>query len=294
MQKTHIFYDPIKLPADFPICGPDFSKPPEFAHLHDCFEIGFCWDGSGGVFQIGSKIYSVDPGCAVFINDREYHILTNATPENSQWDFINLDPVTMLMGWIPPEEQMFDLENLSGSEFRNIYSGNEAPELIELTKLLIREMKKDARKSPSCVRALVWAIFTKLNEYAPVSGAELHRGSDEICLLYPALNHISKYYAKQLDIPTLAALCNMGITAFRKHFKNSIGMLPLEYINVYRLKAAATLLKNTSRQIIDIAGQTGFPTVSHFNRLFKSYYSCSPWNYRKRYRTREMAGQISD
>ena len=152
-------------------------------------------------------------------------------------------------------------------------------------ELPIREMKKGDRKSPSCVRALVWAIFTTLNEFAPDSGAELHRGSEEICLLYPALSHFSRYYAKQLDIPTLASLCNMGITAFRKHFKNSIGMLPLEYINVYRLKAAVTLLKNTFRQIIEIAGQTGFLTLSHFNRVFKSYYSCSPWNYRKRYRT---------
>ena len=285
MQKTHMFYDPIPLDEDFPICPPSFSTPPEFPHVHNCFEIGFCWKGSGGVFQIDKKIYSCDPGCAVFINNKEYHLLTNATPENSEWDFINLDPAALLMGWIPPEEQMFDLENLSGSEFRNIYSENDAPELIELTKLLIREMKKGDRKSPSCVRALVWAIFTKLNEFAPGSGAELHRGSEEICLLYPALSHISRYYAKQLDIPTLASLCNMGITAFRKHFKYSIGMLPLEYINVYRLKAAATLLKNTSRQIIEIAGQTGFPTLSHFNRVFKSYYSCSPWNYRKRYRT---------
>ena len=57
-------------------------------------------------------------------------------------------------------------------------------------------------------------------------------------------------------------------------------MLPLEYVNTCRLNAAATLLKNTSRQIVDIAGKTGFPTLSHFNRMFKAYYSCSPWDFR--------------
>ena len=280
MQKTHIFYDPIKLPADFPICGPDFSKPPEFAHLHDCFEIGFCWDGSGGVFQIGSKIYSVDPGCAVFINDREYHILTNATPENSQWDFINLDPVTMLMGWIPPEESMFKLDRLSGTGFKNIYSESEAPELIQFTKLLLNEMKKKEHCSQSCVRALVWAIFTRLNEYAPQGDAGPVRNSEDIERIYPALEYISKNYTCQIDIPTLASKCNLCVTAFRRHFRQNTGMLPLEYVNTCRLKAAATLLKNTSRQIVDIAGRTGFPTLSHFNRMFKAYYSCSPWNYR--------------
>lgn len=280
MQKTHIFYDPIKLPGGFPICGPDFYKPPEFAHVHDCFEIGFCWNGSGGVFQIGSKVYSVDPGCAVFINDREYHILTNATPENSQWDFINLDPVAMLMGWIPLEERMFKLDRLSGVGFKNIYSESEAPELIRYTQLLIDEMKKRERCSQSCVRALVWAIFTRLNEYAPECGVESDRGSDKIARLYPALQYISKNYTSVIDIPTLASKCNMSLTAFRQHFKKCIGMLPLEYVNTCRLKAAAAMLKNTSRQIVDIAGRTGFPTLSHFNRSFKDCYSCSPRNYR--------------
>ena len=283
MQKTHIFYDPINLSPDFPISGPLFFKPPDFAHVHDCFEIGFCWSGSGGVFQIGSKIYSVDPGCAVFINDREYHILTNATPENSRWDFINLDPVAMLMGWIPPEERMFKLDRLSGSAFKNIYSENEAPELIQLTKLLLNEMKKRERCSRSCVRALIWAIFTKLNEYAPEDGTEADHGSDKIARLYPALQFISQNYTSGIDIPMLASKCNMSLTAFRQHFKKCIGMLPLEYVNTCRMKAAAVMLRNTSRQIVDIAGRTGFPTLSHFNRFFKKYYGCSPREYRQRH-----------
>ena len=280
MQKTHMFYDPIPLSADFPIWGPEFSKPPDFAHVHNCFEIGFCWQGSGGVFQIGSKVYSVDPGCAVFINDREYHILTNATPENSQWDFINLDPVGMLMGWIPPEERMFNLDRLSGPRFRNIYSEAEAPELIQFTRLLLNEMRKGGKCSRSCVRALIWAIFTKLSDFAPGSGTGLEPGSEKLERLYPALQHISQNYTRQIDIPTLAARCNMSLTSFRQFFKKNIGMLPLEYVNTCRLNAAATLLKNTSQQIVDIAGKTGFPTLSHFNRLFKAYYSCSPWEYR--------------
>ncbi len=292
MQKTHMFYAPIDLPADFPITHPGFTRPPEYAHLHNCFEIGFCWKSTGCVFQIGGKIYSCGPGSVTFINDREYHILTNATLENSVWEFINLDPVALLMGWIPPEERMFNLDRLSGHAFRNVYSEEDAPELVRLSKLLLQEMKKEPDKiSQSCVRALVWAIFTKLNEYAPESGAELQQGSEEICRLYPALNHISKYYSRPLDIPTLAAKCNMGLTSFRKHFKTGIGMLPLEYINSYRLKAAATLLKNTSRQIVDIAYHTGFPTLSHFNRSFKKQYACTPWIYRSRHRQAEKRPQ---
>lgn len=280
MQKTHIFYAPIVLDEEFPVKGPGFSRPPEFAHLHNCFEIGFCRRGGGGIFQIGQKIYTCSTGCAVFINNQEYHILRNATPENSEWEFVNLDPAALLMGWIPPEEKMFDLERLSGSGFQNVYFDREAPELVQLTKLLLEEMKKQTL-SHSCIRALVWAVFTKLSELAPETGDNVRPGSDDLCRLYPALNHISQNYHRQLDIPTLAGLCNMGVTAFRHHFKKSTGMLPLEYINEYRLKAAAALLLHSSMQVIEIAGRTGFPTLSHFNRIFKNHYKCSPGTFRK-------------
>ena len=52
----------------------------------------------------------------------------------------------------------------------------------------------------------------------------------------------------------------------------------------YSKLTTATLLINTSRQIEEIARNSGFPTLSHFNRCFKSYYGCSPWKYRERHR----------
>ena len=111
---------------------------------------------------------------------------------------------------------------------------------------------------------------------------------------FPALQYISKHYTSVIDIPTLAARCNMSLTAFRLHFRKCIGMLPLEYVNTCRLKAAAVMLKNTSRQIVEIAGRTGFPTLSHFNRSFRSYYACSPRDYRQRHQPPQISAPDAD
>ena len=46
MQKTQIFLDVIPFDKSFPITRPACTKPPESAHLHNGFEIGFC--GSSG------------------------------------------------------------------------------------------------------------------------------------------------------------------------------------------------------------------------------------------------------
>ena len=278
MQKTQVFFDEIQFERGFPITRPAFIHPPEAAHLHNCFEIGFCHGGQGGVFQIENKVYECSPGDAVFINDREYHVLRQASPDNSRWSFINLKPEDLLMGWIPPADPACRTDHLSGPEFCNRFSEKDAPELVGMTKLLFAEAAKP-EITPAVIRALLWGIFTKLQTFAaPRTGKEAD--NSEMELLYPALQYISNHYAETLEIPELAALCNMGLTAFRARFVRCIKMLPLEYINHFRLKAAASLLKNTDRKIIDIAGQTGFPTLSQFNRLFRAQFRCSPREYR--------------
>ena len=142
MQKTQLFYDPIRLPEDFPLTIPSFSTPPEYAHIHDCFEIGCCYSGTGGVFQIGAKVYACNPGDVVFINEQEYHILNEATPRNSCWKFINLNPAALLAGYIAPEENFFDTAAFAGIGFQNVISADRAPELVQLVHILFAELEK--------------------------------------------------------------------------------------------------------------------------------------------------------
>jgi AraC-like DNA-binding protein len=290
MQKNHIYYDEIKFPDDFPVTCAGFETPPEYAHVHNVFEIGICCSGAGGVFQIGGKSYSCSPGDAVFVNNREFHILREAVPENSVWKFLNLDPAGLLAGWIPEtEDGLLNLECFSGSGFKNVISSSEDPELIQLVQLLVAASERKTPVSRSYIRALVWAVFVRLGEHAG-SEKQGRISGGSVSALYPALDDISRNYARQLDVASLAAKCQMGVTSFRRKFKQHTGLLPLEYLNNYRLKAAMSLLKNTSMQVNDISLRTGFPTLSHFNRLFREKNGCSPREYRRK--THQSSGHF--
>ena len=280
MQKTHIYYEEITFPDDFPVTQPGFKTPPEYVHIHNCFEIGICCSGAGGVFQVGGKSYACSPGDAVFINDLEFHILREAIPENSVWKFLNLDPVELLAGWLPASETgVLSLERFSGNSFKNVISSSEDPELIQLVHLLINAAERKNAVQVSYVRALVWAIFVRLGCYAGTERPEKNvRGG--VSVLYPALDDISRNYARPLDVAFLASKCGLGVTAFRRKFRQHTGLLPLEYLNSYRLKAAMSLLKNTFLQVNEISLRTGFPTLSHFNRIFREKNGCSPREYR--------------
>ncbi len=54
-----------------------------------------------------------------------------------------------------------------------------------------------------------------------------------------------------------------------------------QYLNSIRLAEATRLIKETDRQISDIAYLVGYKNVTHFHRVFKQMYSMSPNEYRK-------------
>ena len=273
------FYDPIKLPKDFPVTRPDFCTPPHLPHLHNCCEIGFCRSGAG-IFIVEDKIFSCGAGDAIFINHQEFHILENASPMNSDWKFINFDPAGLLAGWLPPGEQALDVSRLSGRNFPNIIHEKEHPEITLAVRRLVAELDDSEPGYRSAVRALVWYLLVMFQRLVPAGDNHAAKDPAGIERVYPALKYISTHYAEVVDIPELAKLCKCSLSTFRRTFKRSLGCMPLEYINEFRLKAAAAMLSSTSRSILEIATDAGFPTLSNFNRLFKTRFNRSPRDYR--------------
>lgn len=67
--------------------------------------------------------------------------------------------------------------------------------------------------------------------------------------------------------------------AFRKH----LNMTPMTFINAKRLNYAANLLRHSDKEIIDIAYESGFQSVSHFYHLFKKEYHMPPLKYKNQH-----------
>ncbi len=57
-----------------------------------------------------------------------------------------------------------------------------------------------------------------------------------------------------------------------------------QYLNLIRLEESKRLLAETDRQIIEIAFNTGYNNVTHFNRVFKKEFGTNPFEYRKSFK----------
>ena len=64
---------------------------------------------------------------------------------------------------------------------------------------------------------------------------------------------------------------------FRKHLNQS----PTEFVNDLRLEYAARTIMSSDAKIVDICGEAGFESVSHFYHLFQKKFTMSPNEFRR-------------
>ena len=95
------------------------------------------------------------------------------------------------------------------------------------------------------------------------------------------LLYISQHYQSKLTTAELAEHFHLTEHYFCCLFKKETGQSPIDYINKYRIEKAGILLKNTDKNITDIAQQVGFDDSNYFSRIFKKYNGVSPRYYRK-------------
>ena len=67
---------------------------------------------------------------------------------------------------------------------------------------------------------------------------------------------------------------------FQKSILPDHGNVPLEYINQVRIAEACNMLCTTEDSILSISENTGFGSVSSFNRNFQQTVKMSPREYR--------------
>lgn len=93
--------------------------------------------------------------------------------------------------------------------------------------------------------------------------------------------HISRGYGQRLTIPQIAAQVDLHPDYAATLFKKTFGSTIVNFITRHRIAHAQRLLLSTDEQIIKIATDSGFDSLSRFNRAFKQHTGISPREYRK-------------
>jgi AraC-like DNA-binding protein len=90
-------------------------------------------------------------------------------------------------------------------------------------------------------------------------------------------------YADPLGVEDMASAAGLSRAHFTREFRRVFGESPHAYLLTRRLERAATLLRDTDRQIADICLSVGLTSLGSFTTSFTRTFGVSPAAYRARF-----------
>lgn len=87
---------------------------------------------------------------------------------------------------------------------------------------------------------------------------------------------MNSYYLKPLTLNELARLSGRSLSVFKRDFQDEFKTSPALWLKNKRLDYADFLLRNSTRNVAEIATEIGYESVSHFIKTYKEKFGVTP------------------
>ncbi|MCF6313052.1 MAG: AraC family transcriptional regulator [Verrucomicrobiales bacterium] len=96
-----------------------------------------------------------------------------------------------------------------------------------------------------------------------------------------AVAMISGHFHEPLKLSDILDAVPVSRPTFSRHFKRSTGRSFITFLTEIRIANACRELTTSQKSVTQIAEDSGFNDLSHFNRMFRRQMNCSPLAYRR-------------
>ena len=262
------------------------KKAPYFGvnwHFHDEFELMYIIKGEG-VRIVGDSMDYFNKEELVFLGSGVPHVFKN--DENVSKN--EIDYIVVKFNRIIGGQDLFKIPELAsinrflkragkGLIFSNTTVLKLKKQLIKLAKsknedriILLLKVLKTLSAQEDCNELSTDTFLLKSSSL----------GEDRT---KKVINYISENYNKNISLEDLAAISYMTTNSFCRYFKNRTGKTAFQFIREFRINKACQMLINGEKNISQICFDTGFNSLSSFNRVFKSLKQISATEYKSKY-----------
>ncbi len=258
-----------------------FSAP---LHYHPELELTLILESSGKRF-IGDSIDFFEPGDLVLVGENIPHFWCNDgnLPEDSYSLAIVVQFNKSFLG-----ENFFKLtgaehiDTLIKNSSRGICLNDPAAKALVKEKLL---KILDLRTFEKTLLLLdILNIFATSDVYYLSSpGFKPYLQEIDCTRMNKVYNYVYSNINSSFDVSEIAGLLNMSVSAFSHYFKKRTQKTFTQFINETRIGNAKRLLMETDKSIAEIAYESGYNSLSNFNKQFQSIMKFSPKTFRKNY-----------
>lgn len=140
---------------------------------------------------------------------------------------------------------------------------------------------ENIRKGYHKVKVLELLLFLSGLEYKGESEERRYFSRSQVTAAKEAKNYLLAHLDEHITITELADMLGISSTSLKICFKGVYGDTINGYITNCKMQKAASLLKNTDKSVLEIAGIVGYNNGSKFAGAFRRVMNKSPNEYRK-------------
>jgi len=253
---------------------------------HDFFSIIYILEGTGK-YLTSKKKKNIKKGDIYFLNCGEPHRwVPECNIKNISLRFNKniIRSVAKLVKNSPILRHTGITRYASGKTLGFYYLSLKGIDAITIRHIFLQILSEYKKNEQSCIEIIklkLAEILLFLNRYSdanPEKGRQIINDVVEE-KIFRAADYISKNYREKLTLKTISARHEINSDSLSRNFKKHTGYRLFEYLNEIRIQEACKML-TANTKIIDIAYNTGFQTLSFFNKVFKKTMHCSPRSFR--------------
>lgn len=220
------------------------------------------------------------------IQKGSFFLTTGGNPYQIRWHAVSNEPFETMLVFVELPVLQRALEEVFGNNaprawLRDASAFNDEG-LNALLGLLRAELMRE-QASPLFVQSLAQAIAIYLARNYGVIDEEVRSSSPSLPghKLKQITDWMAAHLAEEVSLERLAAQAELSKFHFQRLFKSALGVSPSRYQLNLRMNRARQLLRETRKNVVEIALEVGYADPGYFARLFRRETGLSPSDYRR-------------
>ncbi len=149
--------------------------------------------------------------------------------------------------------------------------------------LLLKKMTSLASFEQLILLIQVFQLLAVSEEYTllntrPIASHAVIKEQERMHIIY---KFVEAHFQQTIKISDIAQQVNLSDAAFCRYFKKSTKLTYTDFVNQYRVNHAKKLLMQNAN-VTETCYDTGFESLSYFNKIFKKVTGENPSTFRKR------------
>ena len=247
-------------------------------HYHPEFELTLITDGFGKRL-IGDSHENFSTGDLVLVGSGLPHTWSTEWSKNKTVSAVVIQFSAAFINNFIQFEECMDIRKLLENASRGLFFKNDTSNGIEklIRKLPNKVGLKRMTSLLEILQKLVSSNQTILSSefYTANRNKENEKRINKIC------GHLQEKFSEQIALDDAAAMVHLSKSAFCKFFKRMMKINFSDYLNDIRIANACSQLSETDKTIREIAMDTGFESLTYFNRIFLRKKGKTPTAFRK-------------